>query len=279
MKNDVIYSFSKLSTYHQCPYQYFLKYVLAQRSEENIYTLLGSTIHSIVEYLQEDKITKEEGLERFNSELEFNKILGFTFGSDKIEKNYKESIQNFIKNFEKVHHHNFEIEKKVEFEIEGHKLIGYIDLLLYNSDGSVTIIDYKSSTKYSKEKMKENGRQLVLYGLAMESLGYKVKDLRWNMLKYATIAGKGNRTKTVIRSELFGNEDLAQCYVSYPFNNETKEDTIKWVISTIKEIELKDELFDYWGTNYSSYFCNNLCGFSHKCETCKLNKKNYFERR
>ena len=34
------------------------------------------------------------------------------------------------------------------------------------------------------------GRQLILYGLAMEQMGYKVKDLAWEMLKYVEISYK-----------------------------------------------------------------------------------------
>lgn len=75
-------------------------------------------------------------------------------------------------------------------EINSHYLQGIIDLLIYNEDGTVSIRDYKTSSKFANADLEEKGRQLILYGLAMEQLGYKVKDLAWEMLKYVEISYK-----------------------------------------------------------------------------------------
>ena len=77
---------------------------------------------------------------------------------------------------------------------------GIIDLVIYNEDGTISIRDYKTSSKYSNLELQEKGRQLILYGLAMEQMGYEVKDLAWEMLKYVEISYKlknGNVRTTI----------------------------------------------------------------------------------
>ena len=63
------YSYSKLTTFRQCEFQYLSSYELRQESDENIYGLAGTTVHNIVEDIQEKKITNEEGLMRFDEEI------------------------------------------------------------------------------------------------------------------------------------------------------------------------------------------------------------------
>ena len=74
------------------------------------------------------------------------------------------------------------------YDLDGGDLQGIIDLLIYNEDGSVSIRDYKTSSKFTNSDLEEKGRQLILYGLAMEQLGFQVKDLAWEFLKYVDIS-------------------------------------------------------------------------------------------
>ena len=272
---ETVYSFSRLDTFNQCEYQYYLNYVLKVPSPDNIYSVLGTTVHDIFEAMQEGKMTRKEALDKFDTELELYKILQFKFMSKQVETNYVNSINHAIYYFEPIHGDKCEVEKEVFINLDGFKLRGYIDLITFNSDGSVNIYDFKTSTKYSKDDLKKKARQLILYGIAMEQLGYKVNMIAWDMLKYCTVKGKrGNKT------ELRGNVDMVTdnqpCFITYPFDDETKQECIEWVKSTIRTIELKDALFGEWKTNCeSSFFCSNICGYE-RCDRFKELRKNYF---
>ena len=61
---------------------------------------------------------------------------------------------------------------------------GYIDLIRENDDGTISIYDWKTSTKFSAADLLHHGRQLVFYALAKEAEGYTVKDVAWIFLKY-----------------------------------------------------------------------------------------------
>ena len=182
------YSYSKITCYEQCPYQYFLRYILGEDTESNIYTLAGTTAHSVIEDLQLRKLNNDEAVRKFKDEMELHSILGFEFTSEKTETNFNDSVIHFIENFKPIDN-KVEVEKYFEADFNGKKVVGYIDLLVHNNDGTISIIDLKTSSKYSKKAIEEHSNQLLIYAIAMQQQGYTVRDVSWNMLKYAMIEG------------------------------------------------------------------------------------------
>ena len=65
--ND-IWSFSKLSSYHNCAYAWYLTYVLHEKGEDNVYGVLGNSIHDCVESMCKDEMTIEEAKEKFKQD-------------------------------------------------------------------------------------------------------------------------------------------------------------------------------------------------------------------
>ena len=171
----------------------------------------------------------------------------------------------------------YTIEKEITLDIDGHKLTGFIDLIVHNDDGTVSIIDYKTSSKYAKKDLQKNANQLIIYGLALEQLGYKVRDVKWYMIKYATIQGKrGN--KMIERRELEDGQEFEDCFVEYPYNEITKMECVDWIIDTIEEIESLTT-YDTWEhkdiNKGNSFYCSNICSVCGKCEALKQYLKTF----
>jgi RecB family exonuclease len=188
-----IYSISRLTSYHNCQYSYYLNYNLKKKGKPNIYSLLGTKVHSILEDLQENKITREEGLSQFQVMLfEATSILGYSFPSDKVKENFTKCMEHFFKNYKPIVAESVLMEKEFYTEIAGVVLIGYIDVVARMLDGTIEVIDYKTSSKYTGNDLKEHGLQLVLYALALEQeYGVKINKVKWNMLKYCTVRWQG----------------------------------------------------------------------------------------
>lgn len=181
-----IYSISKLNTMDECLWSYWLTYMEHLPSKENIYTFAGTKIHSCLEKIQNgEKINFEK---EFQEMLEDAQILGIDFPNENIKTKWVKNIQCFIEGYNRPDYKKFETEKLFLIKIHDYYIQGIIDLLIYNDDGTVSIIDYKTSSKFSNSELKSKGRQLILYGMAMEQLGYKVKSVAWNMLKYCKIS-------------------------------------------------------------------------------------------
>lgn len=196
--NIEVYSISKLGTLDECYLEYKLTYIDKLQGEDNVNGFLGSKVHSILENKVNGKdINFTEQLKDDFKEAEF---LGYNFPTDKMKEKWENDILNFAKDYKVPHYKKSETEKLFVFEMDNKFIQGIIDLLIYNEDGTVDIMDYKTSSKFSGSELPIKGRQLILYGLAMEQQGYKVRELMWNMLKYVQISYKlkNGKTKTTI---------------------------------------------------------------------------------
>lgn len=276
--SEVTYSFSRLKLFNECRLAYYLTYVLKAQKRVNIYSEIGITIHEILEDIQSGKeIPIEERIEIFEDKVDECEIFGISFINDNIKEKYVENVKHCLRNFKSIQGKNFEIEKEITLDIDGHKLTGFIDLVVHNDDGTVSIIDYKTSSKYAKKDLQKNANQLIIYGLALEQLGYKVRDVKWYMIKYATIQGKrGN--KMIERRELEDGQEFEDCFVEYPYNEVSKMECIDWIIDTIEEIESLTT-YDTWEhkdiNKGNSFYCSNICSVCGKCEALKQYLKNF----
>ena len=278
-KKQPIYSYSKLTTFIQCEKQYFYQYILRKESQDNIYNLLGTTIHNCIEGIQKREMSNQEALETFHDDLEMNEIFGYSFISDKVKNNYVNSIIHFLKNFKPIDCIKYEIEKEVTANIDGHLLKGYVDCIIWNKDGTISVIDFKSSSMYKKSDLNLHGYQLLIYAIALQQMGYPpIKDIKWLMCKYATVKTKRSK-KNILRCELDEEQEYEVCYVPFLYNDKIIEECESWICDTIEQIESKQEQFEEWKTTCdSSFFCNTLCSFCKSCPKAKKLKNSFFNR-
>lgn len=185
-----IYSISRLNTLHQCPYQAYLKYVKHEPdSGGNVWSFLGGRVHDALQNCIDGTGTEEEIKKAILEEFSDLDMAGIEFpkdsnGNDTIKNNWIANMTRFSEEF-KTPKGEFETEKLILYPIDDKNYMqGYIDVTKFNKDGTVDIIDWKTSSQFKNGHLVEAGRQLILYGLAKELEGYKVRKLRWVMLKY-----------------------------------------------------------------------------------------------
>lgn len=207
-EGETIYSISRLNTVDECGWEYWQTYQEHLEGKDNIYGFTGTRIHKCLENIQNGiKIDFPKEIDKMLTEAE---ILDIKFPNEKIEEKWKKDIISFAHNYVAPTYNKVETEKLFLVETDGHYLQGIIDLLIYNDDGTVSIRDYKTSSKFTNADLEAKGRQLILYGLAMEQMGYKVKDLAWEMLKYVEISYKlkNGKTRTTVAERGFILEKL-----------------------------------------------------------------------
>lgn len=206
-EGKTIYSISRLDKFEECPYSFYLIYKQKVKGKPNIFSLLGSTIHNILESLQFEKISKEDALVKFyNAVFEYTNILDYKFTSDKVANNLIGSISHYITNYKPIKCKKFESEYQFYTTINDIVLTGFIDGIIVLDNDTVHIIDYKTSTKFNKTELIKKGRQLVLYAYALEKeRDIKVSSVAWNMLKYVIVTWKGAtkpRSMMMLRTEI-----------------------------------------------------------------------------
>lgn len=200
-----IYSISRLNCLNQCAYQAYLNYIKEEPEEQNIWSILGGRTHDAIQQCIDTNcdtsIIKTAILDELNDldlfELSFPKDRN---GNETIKNNWIANMTRFADEFKRPKG-TFITEELVLYKIDDeHYMQGYIDAQRINSDGSLWIIDWKTSSNFDKAHLKEAGRQLILYGLAKQAEGYKVDNISWCMLKYyeATWTQKNGKDKSKV---------------------------------------------------------------------------------
>ena len=185
-----IFSFSKLMTFETCPYSYYLSYIKHIRGAESIYSTMGTVAHESAQDLVEGNINNDEALERFETALEDSiDVLGLKFPTEKSGDNFKECMSEFLEHY-KPNHDKYDIEKGFDVVMRDGKtlILGFIDLIIYNEDGTIDVVDYKTSSKFSKKDFQHKKMQLLIYAKSLLEEGYKINRLYFNMMKYCTIS-------------------------------------------------------------------------------------------
>lgn len=307
-----IYSYSRLTTFKGCEFEYYLNYIKKMKSRQNIYGFIGGKVHEILEDLQASKITNDEAIKKFENYLEDCEIIGYKFPSERTKENFEYDVKHYLKNFKPSISDIVEIEEDFLINIGNIKFRGFIDKRL---DGK--IIDYKTSSKFKKKDKDEKGMQLVSYAYATEQMGRgKVKSVGWDMIKYANVS-YGNRTRMIERNKLIkeltvdiskqlqklGYEDfeidlmvkkaeennsfdnlpteiknrykIEPCIVDYPYNKKTKEQFEIFIKDTVSKIEAKNaEDEDDWKPKEITEKDSFYCGFlCGQRDNCKYYKK------
>lgn len=199
-----VYSFSKLSTIEECLYGAYLTYVLKQKGKDSCYSLAGSATHNVLEQITLGTATEEDLLPTIQTTLDELEILGLPFpkdrkGRDGIRDSWVADMEYFCKHYVKPKG-KFETEKFFLYKTDAnYYLQGFLDLIHIHKDDSISIYDYKTSSMFSKEDLPHKARQLVIYALAEEQEGRKVRKVAWIMLKFSKIDFVGKKTARSVK--------------------------------------------------------------------------------
>ena len=241
------WSASRIKAFEQCPYGWFLHYILYPNAEKTakFFTSYGSFIHKLLEEFYNGKITKEEMLIKFLSD--FQKEVTGTRPKALTVNKYIESGVNYLSSFEPLPFEPVSIEMKLQFYVQDIPFVGVIDYLGKDGDGLV-IVDHKSRelkprSNRSKPTLKDKELDEVLKQLYLYSI--PVKD------KYGTYP-------TRLCLNCFRNREL----IVEPFDETKLEEIKQWAVDRIHEIQGEKE----FEPNQNFFFCPWICDVSYLCK-------------
>lgn len=252
------WSYSRLSCFEHCPYEFYLKYIVKDDEEyppeSNFYAEVGSYVHEILAKVFNNELSLEDAHGYYIDYYDDNVVS--TVRQSTMDKTYEacsiyfeDSDFNWIDRYDII---GAEIE--IDYQINGYDFVGFIDLLVRDKkDNRLVIIDHKSSkypfkidgSIYANAKQDFEGykKQMYLYAHAVnDRFGEYPKELIWNHFK------DGGAFATI------------------PFSKEEYEQTISWAKDTLAKIESETEYPAK--TNY--FYCKNLCSFRSSCEYCNM---------
>ena len=213
-----IWSWSKINTYHNSPYEYYLKYIAHKKSDRNdcIYTTMGGMVHNIIEDFYSQKISYEDLKNEFKDSWLIAEMAELKFDRNDAEKDkkirnkYYENLEHFFINH-RIIPYKIEIERLITAMISGNLFYGFIDACFKDKNGYFNIMDFKTSTIYKGNKALNECGQLVVYAIGLHQMGVPYEKIKicWNFLKYVEVEykqinGKIN-TREIERREI-GNK-------------------------------------------------------------------------
>ena len=251
---DVIYkpiidsmrwSYSRITSFENCPYAWYLRYLYGETEQQNFYASYGSFVHKLLE-----RYFKGE-LPRQSLPTEF--LMGFATNvegkrpSEDIVGKYIESGYNYFKGFDGFEYETVDVECRLEFCIGQTEFVGFVDFLGKDSDGNLVVVDHKSRDlkprsgrkKPTKkdEELSQYLRQLYLYSVGIEQkFGKLPTKLCFNCFKSGV-------------------------FIEEPFNHDAFEQAKDWTVHEVRYIADETEFrpcLDW-------FYCNNLCGFKEVC--------------
>lgn len=265
------YSYSKISSFHSCIYDWYLSYIKKDRGDSNIYGVLGSQIHESYELMTQGKRTKEEAIDSFDKAYKKCIKDGLTFPTPKSGEKYYKDIIHAFETFENFKDKEMLQELEFNYTFCGLEFRGFIDLVLIDhKDKTIQILDWKSSSKFSKKELEsEKVFQLILYSMVIkDTLGKEYKDYKilnpvFYMLKYCKIkSGETGKLKTIERCEITDEDEyIAPLLIEVQYNSKMIEKLKQYVIDTYFDISFKDidDENDWIPEDINTFFCKNLC--------------------
>lgn len=249
--DKMVWSFSRLSSFYNCKYSWYLAYISGQRGLENAYSQFGTLCHETLEKYLKGELDMFTVAQYYQDH--YSEYVTYDFPANKYvdlgQKTYEQGadyFNNLMFDFDR--YEILGVEKEVSFKIDKYPFKGYIDALYRDKEtGEIILLDHKSSSftykvngdvsKKNQEAFQKYVKQEYLYSIPVIEEYGKVDYLTWNMIR-------------------------DQREIRIPFDMAEFEKTKQWALDTIHKIE--EEII--WAPDKSSsYFCNVLCGLRTQC--------------
>ena len=242
---EMTWSFSRVEAFEECPYRWFLRYIREYPESAKFYASFGSFMHRLIERYYRGEITKDQMLSDYL--VGFSKEVQGVRPKEETLRKYIESGAAYLKSFRPFPYEMLEVEKKVNFDLNGTPFVGFIDYLGKDGDDLV-IVDNKSRDLKPRsgrkkptckdQELDEMLRQLYLYSAAVEQeYGKFPKFLCFNCFKSGV-------------------------FIVEPFNKTAFEQAKEWALDKIREIENADE----FPPAQNVFSCFWICGVSDFCK-------------
>ena len=242
--SEMVWSYSRLSSFESCPYKWFTHYILDEEEAPMFYASYGSFIHSLLERYYSGKLTAEELPTAF--------LLGFS-SEVQGERPPEETVRKYIalgtdyfRNFTPLPFTVRSVEEELHFDLDGHPFLAFLDLV-GEREGKLAIIDHKSRDLKPRSGRKKPTakdqeldsmlRQLYLYAYGMKQVSGEFPDL--------------------LCFNCFKNGQ----FIEEKFSETACGEAIDWAKRQIEEISDETE----FRPDVDWYKCKYLCGFHDRC--------------
>lgn len=198
----MIYSYSRLKCFEQCPQKYKFQYIdkIKIEAKESIELFLGKRVHKTLKKLYQDLMhQKENALEDLLGFLreEWNKnwndsirVVKEGYSPEYYLGSAEQYITDYYQRYKPFNQNRtIAVEKQIFVNLDGpkdYRLCIYIDRVTKTRDGCYHVHDYKTCSRLPSKSYFQNDWQLPLYAIALRKRYPYIKNvyLVWHLLKF-----------------------------------------------------------------------------------------------
>lgn len=249
---DMRWSYSRVKTFDDCTYRWYLKYIRKVKSKDLFFSDYGNFMHLLLKMYFSGERTKDELVRAYLREFRTS-VIG-SAPNKKVFENYFVGGLNYLKDLKPFPYNTLSVETRAEFDVDGIPCIAYIDHI-GELNGDIYITDHKSRqlrarsgrekpTRYDQE-LDEYLKQLYIYGIYIrQQLGKYPKYLLFNCFR-------------------------GQLLIKEPFCEKNLEETKRWFTSRVEQITNETE----FRPDLDWFRCTYLCDCNDYCEYFSLSRR------
>lgn len=253
-----LYSYSRLSTYRQCPLKYKLSYIdRIKRPTESIEAFLGTVVHETLQKCYEDirrgKLNRPEELVEFYQatwQSKWHDEIAITrpdMAAGHYQSLGEKMLMGYCRRFAPFDADiTIATEMRLNFALgdgEKYKMTGFIDRVTRAPDGYWEIHDYKTSAHLPSQAKADQDRQLALYQIGIKQKWPDIEKVR------------------LIWHYLASEKDIV--------STRTDEDLSKLAAETTVLIDEIEQAVDFPPND------SNLCGWCEYPDLCPMHKHEF----
>lgn len=251
---DFFWSFSSITSYLECPYQFKLHYIDGVEDTGNAFSDYGNLVHEIMELWANGSLMDFELADYYTEH--YADALRHDYPPYPItlaESNYNlglkyfEEFVGFGDKYEII-----SAEEKFKTKFGPYNFRGISDLVLRNTEtGKFLVIDHKTKSPASMAKDRElYTKQLYVYAKhVLEKYGEWPEAMAFNMTKDRRL-------------------------IVETFDIDKMNAVTEWVIASIEKVLAEKD----WTIGGSSYFCQHICSYRNACEFSSRFKSEYVKK-
>lgn len=251
--DEIIWSFSTMHLYENCPYAFYNKKICDDCGIDNAFAEIGRFGHKINELLFRQELDINAAIEMWVEEYDYN-IFSYIKEETK-EKKFYEFIE-YLEKFNESFWDKYEVlavEEELHWKIGRKNFVGFLDLLIQNKEtGELILVDHKSAGHFLKLNGEVLKNQIENFSAYSKQMYLYCKPIYEKYKKYPS---------KIVWNHMFENKTTV-----IPFNESDYLTSIEWAKATIKKI-YRDTKFL---ANKSYMMCYRLCNWRDTCEYLEM---------
>ena len=249
---DMVWSYSRVKAFDDCPYRWYLKYIRypQSRRKEMFFSGYGKFMHELLaKFYRGEQTARDLELEYL---INFGSKVQAPAPNERIFKRYFTDGINCIRCLTQPRNKVIAVEEEVKFQIGEIKMVGYVDRIEEDQGGRLIIVDSKSrelKNRSNRNKPTKADHELDQYLTQLYLYSIPVRQ------RFGSFPGS-------LCLDCFRNQTLIQ----EKFDDGALNRSIKWAQDLVEKISSETE----FRPDISYFKCRYLCEMQDRCEYFEL---------